>query len=85
MIKTLWEVLICSCNKKKSDERMNVSAEKCTCSFLQNVIKFKQYRVSFRHNEWSRLRCCVCVMKCTTADGYFRPKAPRGFHNGELS
>ena len=71
--------------KKKSDGRMNVSAEKCTCSFLQNVIKLKQYRVSFRHNEWSPLRGCVCVMKCTTADGYFRPKAPCGFQNGELS
>ena len=64
---------------------MNVSAEKYTCSFLQNVIKLRQYRVSFRHNEWSPLRGCVCIMKCTAAEGYFRPKAPRGFQNGELS
>ena len=48
------------CNKKKSDGRMNVSAEKCTSSSLQNVIKLKQYRVSFRHNEWSFKMLCMC-------------------------
>ena len=60
------------CNKRKSDGRMNVSAEKYTRSFLQNVIKLRQYRVSFRHNEWATIICCVCVMKCTSRSRFLK-------------
>ena len=53
--------------KEKSNGRMNASAEKYTYSFLRNIIKLKQYRFSFRHDEWATIIDCVCIMKCTSS------------------
>ena len=53
--------------KEKSNGRMNASAEKYTYSFLRNIIKLKQYRFSFRHDEWATIIGCVCIMKCTSS------------------
>ena len=68
--------------KENSYGRMNVSAEKYTCSFLQNVIKLKRILSAIM---MATVIGGVCIMKCTSSWWLFSSQSPSRFQNGELS